>query len=66
MSKISRRSVLIGSSAVVAGSSMFRFAQAAEVILGFDQTKTDWERFKEVRPKGKIEKQVELLGVIWK
>ena len=61
MSKISRRSFLT-ISAAASGSSMLRFAQSAEVIPGFDQTKTDYDSTKVWKPFSDRKVRVGIVG----
>ena len=61
MSKITRRSFLTVSAAV-SGSSMIRFAQAAEGIPGFDQTKTDYDTAKVWKPFSDRKVRVGIVG----
>ena len=51
MAQFSRRSFLAASAAAAAtATSLVDSAQAAEVIAGFDQTKTDYDRTKQWKP----------------
>jgi predicted dehydrogenase len=61
MSKMSRRSFL-GVSAAASGGSMLSFAQAAEVIPGFDQTKTDNDTSKAWTPFSERKVRVGIVG----
>ncbi len=61
MSKISRRSFL-SLSAAVSGSSMLGFARSAEVIPGFDQTKTDYDASKVWKPFSGRKVRVGIVG----
>ncbi len=61
MSKISRRSFL-SLSAAASGSSMLRFAKSAEVIPGFDQTKTDYDATKVWKPFSDRKVRVGIVG----
>jgi len=61
MSKISRRSFLTVSAAA-SGSSILSFAQAAEIIPGFDQTKTDYDTTKVWKPFSNRKVRVGIVG----
>lgn len=51
MSQVSRRSFLTASAAALAaGRDVLKSAQGAEIIPGFDQTSTDYDRTKEWKP----------------
>ncbi|MHC4508687.1 MAG: Gfo/Idh/MocA family protein, partial [Planctomycetota bacterium] len=61
MSKISRRSFL-AVSAAASGGSMLRFAQAAQGIPGFDQTKTDYDKKQVWKPFSDRKVRVGIIG----
>ncbi|MDY0170329.1 MAG: Gfo/Idh/MocA family oxidoreductase [Thermoguttaceae bacterium] len=63
MSQVSRRSFLAASAAAAAtGSSLFHFAKGAEVIPGFDQTTTDYDRTKQWKPFNDRKVRVGIVG----
>jgi len=61
MSKISRRSFLTVSAAA-SGSSILSFAQAAEIIPGFDQTKTGYDTTEVWKPFSNRKVRVGIVG----
>ncbi len=63
MSHVSRRSFLAASVAAAAsGSCLLRGAGAAEVIPGFDQTETDYDRTKQWKPFSDRKVRVGIVG----
>ena len=63
MTQVSRRSFLVASAvATAAGSSLLTSAQGAQVIPGFDQTKTDYDRTKQWKPFSDRKVRVGIVG----
>lgn len=62
MSSIPRRSFVKASAAMIAGAAIVQETHAAEVIPGFDQTKTDYDRTKVWKPFSDRKIKVGLVG----
>ena len=63
MTQVSRRSFLAASAvATAAGSALLTSTQAAQVIPGFDQTKTDYDRTKQWKPFSDRKVRVGIVG----
>jgi len=62
MTHVSRRSFLVSSAAAVTAGSLLNSAQAAEVIPGFDQTRTDFDRTKAWKPFSDRKVRVGIVG----